>query len=235
MLDAMALRRHIDYQWHSREHTGFVDLGNGPETEEAKEALVFMLVGLNGGWKAPIGYYLTKGLSSDTQKELVLHAISKLHEELFEVHAIVLDGHATNVSMCTLLGAKLDFAGQNNQCFFTTEMQHKTFIVFDVCHMLKLVRNTLQAYGGFITPDGLVSWQYLSMLHQVQEEEGLRLANKVTQKHIFFEKQEMKVALAAQLLSSSVAKALRTMKDVGDRRFEGCLPTALFIEVKIWF
>ena len=71
MLDAMSIGQHVDYNWRTGAHSGYVDLGQGAEEEEAKEALVFMLVGLNGGWKAPIAYYLTKGLTADSQKELV--------------------------------------------------------------------------------------------------------------------------------------------------------------------
>ena len=76
----MAIRRHIDYNWHNGTYSGYVDLGHGPEAEEAKEALVFMLVGMSGGWKAPIAYYLTKGLTAETQKELVVHSINKFSQ-----------------------------------------------------------------------------------------------------------------------------------------------------------
>lgn len=63
MIDAMAIRRHIDFNWHNGTYTGYVDLGSGAEEDKTKKALVFMLVGLNGRWKAPIPYYLTKGLT----------------------------------------------------------------------------------------------------------------------------------------------------------------------------
>ena len=233
MIDAMAIRRHIDFAWHSGTYSGYVDLGNGPEEEEAKEALVFMLVGISGGWKAPIAYYFTKGLSAETQKELVLHALNKVQEIGFEVHALTMDGHATNVSMCSLLGAQLDIMDDRLQTSISTDQQHKTYVIFDICHMLKLLRNTLQAYGAFHTTEGEVSWHYLSQLHNLQEEEGLKLANKLSSRHIYFFNQKMNVSLATQSFSSSVAKALRTMKELGDPRFEGCLPTAQFIEVSL--
>lgn len=35
--------------------------------EEAKEALVLMVVGLKGHWKMPIGYFFTKTLSAVAQ------------------------------------------------------------------------------------------------------------------------------------------------------------------------
>ncbi len=49
VLDAMAVRRHVQYNPHTQEMCGFVDLGDGMnETDVATEALVFMAVGLQG-------------------------------------------------------------------------------------------------------------------------------------------------------------------------------------------
>jgi len=59
--------------------TNMVDLANNEPNEEtddeAKEVLVFMLVGIQGCWKAPIAYFFTSTLSAATQKELVVHAL----------------------------------------------------------------------------------------------------------------------------------------------------------------
>ncbi|KAK1887254.1 DNA transposase THAP9 [Dissostichus eleginoides] len=55
-------------------------MGDGNnETDVATEALVFMVVGLQGHWKAPIAYYLTKSLSPETQRVLLSHALEELH------------------------------------------------------------------------------------------------------------------------------------------------------------
>lgn len=81
--------------------SGFVDLGDGNnETEVATEALVFMVVGLQGHLKAPIAYYLTVSLSPDTQKVLVSHALEELHARGIRVPCITMDKHDTNMSMC---------------------------------------------------------------------------------------------------------------------------------------
>lgn len=39
---------------------------------------------------------------------LVSHCISKLQDHGFTVHGITMDGHATNLSLCQLLGAQMD-------------------------------------------------------------------------------------------------------------------------------
>ncbi|CAB3989249.1 Hypothetical predicted protein [Paramuricea clavata] len=53
-----------------------------------------------------------------------------------------------------------------------------------------------------------IKWQFLEELHKLQESEGLHLANKLRSAHIKWKPQKMKVNLAAQALSSSVADAL---------------------------
>ena len=78
MLDAMAIKKHIQY---NQKMSGFVDMADGlNETDVATEALVFMMVGLQGHWKALIAYYLTKCLSPETQEVLLVHALEDLHK-----------------------------------------------------------------------------------------------------------------------------------------------------------
>ena len=65
----------------------------------------------------------------------------------------------------------------------------------------------------------------------MQIKDGLHAANKITDKHVYFENQKMRVSLAAQTLSRSVAVALRTIRDLGYSQFKDCEATAEFIEV----
>lgn len=95
MLDAMAIGKHVQYDPHMQSMSGFVDICDGnSETDFATEALMFMMVGLHGDWKAPIAYYLTRSLSPETQRVLLSHALEEL-----EV--------ASNFSMCSQLGCEL--------------------------------------------------------------------------------------------------------------------------------
>ena len=56
--------------------------------------------------------------------------------------------------------------------------------------------------------DKEIKWQYLIELKKLQGAKGLRLANKLRSAHINWKPQKMKVNLAAQALSWSVANAL---------------------------
>ena len=99
--------------------------------------------------------------------------------------------------------------------------------------MIKLVRNTISDWKIFKDKDGnTIKWEFLEELYKLQESEGLHLANKLRTSHINWKPQKMKVNLAAQALSSSVADALEYCE--GKLRlpqFQGCDPTVKFIRV----
>ena len=169
MIDAMSLRQHIHFNHHTDMHIGCVDLGNGAEQEEtAKEALVFMLVGICGGWKAPVAYYFTRGLSAEAQKELVSHCIDKVHSFGLQVCALTMDGHPTNVSMVKLMGAEIE-SSNSMKTYINTDEKHKTYVILDACHMVKLVRNMLHTYKTIVSSEGkslgFCECSYLVELH----------------------------------------------------------------------
>lgn len=70
----------------------------------ASEALVFMVVRLKGHWKFPVAFYFINTVSPDIQKILLLHALEALHERSVKVVCITMDGHISNINMCTMLG-----------------------------------------------------------------------------------------------------------------------------------
>lgn len=158
-------------------------------------ALLFLILsGLNAAWKAPVAYFLTHTLTAITQKELVEHILCQLEENGFVVDCLTLDGHATNLAMCRLLGAELSNPFHFKSWFSTPLNNYKVNVLLDPCHMIKLVRNMLHAFGGFKSPDGLVEWRYIDQLLKVQEETGWRLGNKLTCRHVNFHQNKMKVS-----------------------------------------
>lgn len=231
-LDAMAIRQLIAYDAHHSRMAGFVNLGTDENSNDvAKEALVFMVVGTRGRWKLPISYYLTRGLTAEQQKELLITSIEELQSIGYRVIATVMDGLTTNVSMCSLLGCQLDVSKPLQTWFSISD--EKVYVILDACHMLKLVRNTLEAYRTITSQSGVISWNHIADLHKVQQELGLRLGNKLSSRHIGFQNMKMKVSLAAQTFSQSVATALRMLHDdqLRSRQFADVLPTVEFIEV----
>lgn len=229
MIDAMAIRKKISRDAKSKAMTGFVDLGDGSESDiPATEALVVMVVGIKGHWKAPIAYYFTKVLTAVVQTQLIQHALEALSEVNIKVWSLTMDGHATNLAMCSSLGCSLS-SGQSH--FPHPQTGENVYIMFDACHMLKLVRNMLGEYSIIQSPDGTVRWSYITNLQDLQEEAGLRLGNRLSSRHLNFHKMKMKVNLAAQTLSSSVASALTCLQEAGHTSFQGCEATVKFIRV----
>ena len=58
-----------------------------------------------------------------------------------------------------------------------------------------------------------IYWKYIVELQKLQEKEGLHLGNKLKAAHIQWRQQKMKVNLAAQVFSASVADAIEYCAD----------------------
>lgn len=71
---------------------------------------------------------------------------------------------------------------------------------------------TSKLLGCNVNSDTLITY-FILRLFCLQEKESCHLANKLRKQHIFYCKQKMKVKLASQLLSQSVAYALKFCKD----------------------
>ena len=74
--------------------------------------------------------------------------------------------------------------------------------------MLKLVHNTLSQMGSLTDNNGKNILELIVQLQKLQEKESLNLVTKLKKQHINWFNQKMKVNLAAQTLSSSVADAI---------------------------
>lgn len=207
MLDEMAIRQQLDFD--GQKYYGRVDLGTGLEydsLEMAKECLVFMVVSMNENWKIPIGYFQTSSLTGSQKAELTKHALYLLKETAVSVVSLTFDGCSSNLTMARILGC--DFNVNKLNCVFDN-----IAIFMDPAHMVKLVRNAFGEKKEFIDGDGnKINFNCVQKLFLLQEAEGCHLANKLRQSHIFFFKQKMKVKLATQLLSKSVADALTFCK-----------------------
>ena len=232
MLDEMSIRKHIE--WDGKRFRGYVDLGtdiNDDSLPEATDALVFMAVSVNSSWKVPCGYFLIKGLTGEEKANLTKECITKLHDVGVKVVSFTCDGPSSHQSMLTTLGVHL--SSDNLQSYFVhpCDPKAKIYIFLDACHMIKLVRNTFSDYKVLKDKGGnTIKWQFMEELNKLQESEGLHLANKLRAAHIDWKPQKMKVNLAAQTLSSSVADALEYCEGkLKLPQFKGCRKTVEFI------
>ena len=233
--DEMAIMKKTEFD--GQKFVGCVDLGNGPQAEEtstpASEAFVIMAVALNASWKLPLAYFLISSLSGGEKASLVDTCANKLRDVGVHIAGMTCDGPAVNLSMLSHLGAKLDPENLVPDIFPSAYPNEPVRAILDTCHAIKLVRNAFADLGIFKNAGGSeIKWDYVRKLHQLQSREGLHAANKIRKSHVEFHKQKMKVALATQVLSQSVADALRFCRtELNLPEFQGSQATEEFIEV----
>lgn len=232
VVDEMSIRENIE--WDGKKMYGFVDLGTDISIESddlphAKNALVFMAVGINGHWKMPIGYFFINGLNGAERGNLLVKCLELMSDTNSKVHSITFDGAYTNIAMCRVLGSSFNLKEEENFLFLHPVSKEPVYIFYDPCHMLKLVRNTLGDKKCFYNENGrAIKWDYIKNLHLKQKDEGLTAATKLTQRHITYHNEKMNVKLASQVFSNSVSNALKFCKAIGDPKFDEVDATAEF-------
>ena len=120
-------------------------------------------------------------------------------------------------------------ATTNSPYFVVDGLDHPVHVVYDVPHLLKSVRNNFIRYN--IKIDGCVaSWEHVDKFYQLDKASPVRLAPRLTDRHIEVSNVlKMRVCLAAQVLSHSLAAGLRTRVLTNELNAE-VLHTAAFVE-----
>lgn len=196
MLDEMALKKQIEHV--GNKSWGYVDIGTNIQDDElvpAANVLVLMVVCVNGNWKLPIAYFFITSLSGKEKANIVKEALVLVHEVEVTVVAITCDRPAAHFTMAKELGADIDGISDIKPYFSHPVSDNKVFIIFDACHMLKLVRNNWAKLKVLVDGDGQeIDFQFINKLYKVQETESLRFATKLGRAHIDWERQKMKVS-----------------------------------------
>ena len=104
--DAMSIKASTIYNKHIGRYEGFIDYGPDivvdDENKIPTDALVFMLVGLKGHWKYPIGYTLCDKHNAETLKCFLSNALIIASTHNIQVHSITMDGASANISAMKL-------------------------------------------------------------------------------------------------------------------------------------
>ena len=165
----------------------------------------------------PVGYFLIDKTIASVQASLVKTALTMAHQYGLKVWCVTSDHRTTtNLAMFELLGCSLVTAYESIVTMFPhPSTGSEVFAILDVCHMIKLSRNFLSFLGTCCGEFGeKIEWKYICALHQLQQQEGIKMSNKLTTEHIQFEKHKKNVSLAAQTLSSSVADAIDFLNNI---------------------
>jgi hypothetical protein len=135
--------------------------------------------------------------------------------------------------MATNLGASFEDTSNLITSFPNPQSQENIFFYLDACHMLKLIRNCLASQGKLTHGDGNeILWIFFENLVNLQNIEGLHAATKLRKRHLQWAREKMKVKIAAQTFSNSVADAfLFLCLDLQHEDFLGATGTATFCKI----
>lgn len=232
--DEVHIRRHLQWDNVGKTTTGFISYGTnsnsecGDEIPIVSQALVFMLTGVNEKFKLPIGYFFINTLTSVEKAALVQEILLLLNRYTgIKTIALTFDGLPANKKMCQDIDA--GFCA-DNPYIVNPHSCDEVLVFLDPSHMLKLVRNTLGRYKTLYDKNGeSISWQFIEKLYKYQHENSLNLGNKITKRHILWDKHIMSVRIACETLSDSVADSLEILLNQKVSGFENCQATIRFI------
>ncbi|KAJ3653209.1 hypothetical protein Zmor_012473 [Zophobas morio] len=203
--DEMSVRQHV--MWTGKRLVSYVNYGFNMEGNdsllEARNALVFMLVALNSRWKIPVAYFFINGLSGEERANLVMGCFDMLQDTGVVISSITFDGAACNLAMANSLGASLTC--DNLKPYFPRPVTNNpVYIILEICHMIKLIRNELGDTKILYDEEGIkILWEFLEKLVELVEFQ-LHAVTKIRKCHLNYHNEKMKVSLAVQMLSDSV-------------------------------
>ena len=245
VLDGMATRKFAGYDPQLKAYMGMCTIQDEDELEDVHEqlvteCLVFMLVGVDPRWKKrlPVGYWFTRHNTAHNVGNLVKETLQFSHQHRIDVVGLVFDGLVANIAMVNKLGANIKLDDLKNS-FPHPITGDPVFVMLDAPHMMKLSRNLIGEYdlyldisiyldiiyiwiSGFNLP---ATWRDFLALLEKQEETGLKSGNRFTRNNAEYHTNKMKVSLAVQTLSESVAT---TLDDGRDDLFPGSEATSFF-------
>lgn len=234
VFDEISIHKHVHFNGSS--YVGHVDMGGGSNDmsdEYATDALVPLIVASNLHFKVPLGYFLINKITGATKANLVEVCIQKLNEIGVKVISVTCDGLAANLVMFEHLGCSVRPDGLIETLIKTDTQPEPVYAILDVVHMIKLIRNTWATLGIIKNMQGdIINWNYIRELNNLQNCEGLHLANKITNEHINWHDQKMKSRLALQVFSESTAQSIDYAREVLKlKEFEGSQSTTEFLRV----
>lgn len=237
VFDEMAIKKKIEWSLNKDELGYVYDFDQEDyNATPAREVLVFLLVAVNSSWKLPMGYFPIDGIKAEQKYNLTKLCIEKILSAGVDLIGITFDGCPTNLTMAKMFIGDEMKAPFFKHTFHLKDSQYSDKILtitIDTCHAIKLVRNALANKRVILDADnGSIEWSYLEKLVELQEQEQLHLGNKLKKAHIDFKSQIMKVRLATQLMSNSVADALEYCRDgLKLNDFKNCGPTVKFLKI----
>lgn len=199
--------------------------------EVANQSMVYMIKGVNDPIMLPVAFYFISSLNGSQRANMLNGVLQAVSECGVRICSITFDGLPANITMCVELGANMEPDSPDFSPLFVNPFDEQKIAIFiDPCHVEKNVRNAIAGKEIILnSKHQKIEWKYFVALEKCSREEGFILVNKLTRKHIDWRQRKMKVNLAVQTLSNSVADSMSYLKSLGHSNFEESDATVEFI------
>lgn len=233
--DEIHIYSNMSWDRASNKFIGLINYGTPKEDEEfniAKQAIVYMAVGINAKFQQPMAYYFIQTLNGQERAQLLLEIIAEITKRGIIIADVSFDGYKANSLMCQYLGTKFELVNGDYKSYFINPYNNqKIQIIVDPSHAIKLVRNTLGNIKTIYEGPNKIEWQYLVDLVDFSANRTFGLTHKLTKRHIQYEDRKMHVRTAVETLSNSSANSLEVLKQKGLSNFAGADATIKFIRM----
>ncbi|XP_025159556.1 uncharacterized protein LOC105184438 isoform X2 [Harpegnathos saltator] len=215
MWDEMLLQPHLDYDMKKKHIIGFEDFGGRRNALFVDHALVFMVRGIQSGWKLPLAYYFCDGATKTDQLVKWIKTVSTIiiDSGLNLVAFVCKDGKRDLAAVNKL---KLEAAKQmlrlGERYCGDIIIKNRTIIpLYNPPCLIKGIRNNLLNYDlEFDCAEEqerkFASWQIIEQAYHMDLTHSMyRLMPKITTEHVIKDKVSIKkVKHAAQVLSMTM-------------------------------
>jgi hypothetical protein len=221
-VDEMSIKANLFYNISTDEVVGFYDDGYKKTLTRAKSVLVLMVRGISSPWKQPLAYFFVgTSCPAETLRNIIATAIIELRDCGLKVVSLTNDMGSNFVQLSSLLGISPEHP------FFSIEGEDVCYM-FDVPHLIKSFRNNLMKHS-FHFDGNVASWNDILTVYHHDKNFNLRLLSKLTDSHVNPKSfQKMKVKLATQTVSETVASCIKTYVSLGKLEDEA-LGTAMLL------
>ncbi|XP_059906556.1 uncharacterized protein LOC132456244 [Gadus macrocephalus] len=165
---------------------------------------IFKHIYLKHVFQQTVGYFFSpSSMPADDIATVIKDAIRHLHHIGLTVQAVICDQGSPNVKAVRNLGASLDpLGGEESHCILVGVQ--RVPVIFDVPHLLKSIRNNLFKHA-LQTQGKTVLWKHISQFYELDKLHTIRMAPKLTDKHILLPAfSKMRASLAARVFSHTV-------------------------------
>lgn len=209
--DEMAIKSFEEYSEKYDLIEGLEDLGPlGRKNARATKAFLFCVDSINAKnpWRQMLAFFFSKnGISGDDIKKLVLMALNKLRDIKADVRALTCDMGTANQKAYSLLGITQDAP-------YFSYKEKKYFALYDIPHLMKRLVYQMRTYDSIYNDESKIIVSFKDLRNTWQIDRSLNTSSILS--HLDLSHfapnsfQAMKVKRAFQLLSHTLASAIRT-------------------------